>query len=161
MSRSLKATEFPKVSLRVGLELLQQSYCYEHTSYWASENPQRCLRGQYWCCLCGTCCPCADFSSTKVLGMVCSGWHVGAMVNRVNIHGAKHLPGYVNAVHGYSQMQVLSASTGVLTSPLVSRYILFPSVPNLICLLSPCFLPSASPFISHSFLQESLLAFAI
>ena len=42
-------------------------------------------------------------------------------------------------------MQVLNASTVVLTSPLVFRYILFLSVLNLVHSFPPCFVPSASP----------------
>lgn len=51
----------------------------------------------------------------------------------------------MKAVCGYSQMQVLNASTVLLISPLVFRYVLFLSVPNLVCSFPPCFVPSAFP----------------
>lgn len=53
----------------------------------------------------------------------------------------------MKAVCGYSQMQVLNASTVVLTSPLVFRYMLTLSVPNLVCSFPLCFVPSASPLL--------------
>lgn len=68
-------------------ELLQWSQQYEPASYLASENSQRYLRGWDWYYLCGSCL-CADFSSTKALSMVCSGWDARGMVNRENICAA-------------------------------------------------------------------------
>lgn len=53
----------------------------------------------------------------------------------------------MKSVCGYSQMQVLNASTVVLTSPLVFRYMLALSVPNLVRSFPPCFVPSASPLL--------------